>query len=63
MAAGSAHLAEPGPRKVVGLGALAAAVVGVMAIVAVLATAPGATVAVAVLLLSGIAALWFTAFS
>ncbi|MFC4852775.1 tetratricopeptide repeat protein [Actinophytocola glycyrrhizae] len=63
MATGTAHLLDPGPRKVVGIGAAAAALVGAMAVAAVLVAAPGATVAVAVLLLTGVAALWFSAFS
>jgi tetratricopeptide (TPR) repeat protein len=63
MVTGSAHLLDPGPRKVVAVGGVAAVVVGAMAVVAVLVAAPGATVAVAVLLIAGIAALWFTAFS
>lgn len=63
MATGSGHLLEPGQRKIVGYGAVAAAVLGAMAIAAVLAAAPGATVVVAIVLLSGVAALWFTAFA
>ncbi len=63
MVTGSAHLLDPGPRKVAVVGGVAAAVVGAMAVAAVLVAAPGAGVAVAVLLISGVAALWFTAFS
>ncbi|GAB1510889.1 tetratricopeptide repeat protein [Actinophytocola sp. KF-1] len=63
MVTGSAHLLDPGPRKLVAVGGAGAVVVGAMAVVAVLAGAPGATVAVALLLIAGIAGLWFTAFS
>lgn len=63
MATGSTHLQSPGARKVVLGGAVAAVAVGAMAIAAVAVAAPGATVAVMVLLLGGIAALWYTAFA
>jgi tetratricopeptide (TPR) repeat protein len=63
MATGSTHLLEPGTRKVVRYGAVAAVVIGAMAVTAILAAAPGATFAVAIVLLSGIAAVWFTAFA
>jgi hypothetical protein len=63
MATGSAHLLDPGPQKLVRFGALAAAVVGAMAITAVLVGAPGATAAVALLFLGAVVSLWVGAFS
>jgi tetratricopeptide (TPR) repeat protein len=63
MATGSSHLLAPGTRKIVLGGAAGAVAIGAMAVVAVAVGAPAATVAVAVLLLSGIAAVWFTAFA
>ena len=63
LAIGSAHLLGPGPRKIVGIGAVAAAVVGAAGVVAVLATAPVATAVVAILVFAGVAALWFTTFA
>ena len=63
MSSGSTHLLEPGKRRVVGFGAAAAAAIGALAAVAVVTGAPGATAAVMILLVGGVAALWFTAFS
>jgi hypothetical protein len=63
MAAGLTHLLAPGQQKVVWLGTAAAVLLTAMAIAAILAAAPGATFAVALVLLSGIAAAWFTALA
>ena len=61
MAVGSAHLLVPGQRKLVWYGTVAAVLLGAMAVVAVLVSAPAAGVAVALVILSGVAALWFMA--
>ncbi|HEX6355586.1 tetratricopeptide repeat protein [Actinophytocola sp.] len=66
MATGSTHLLEEGPKKLVRFGAVAAVVIGGMAIAAVLAGASGAsgaTVAVALLFLGAVVSLWVGAFS
>jgi tetratricopeptide (TPR) repeat protein len=62
VATGSAHLLNAGPRKVVAIGAVVAAVIGAGAVVAVLAAVQGATAVVAILILAGVAALWTTTF-
>jgi tetratricopeptide (TPR) repeat protein len=63
MATGSTHLISAGHRRIVWFGAAAAVLLGAMAVVALLVGAPGATFAVALVLISGIAAVWFTGFA
>jgi tetratricopeptide (TPR) repeat protein len=63
MATGMTHVLKPGARALVGYGAAAAAVIGAMAIAAVLVDAPAAPVAVGLVLIGGIAAIWIGAFS
>ncbi|MCP2262736.1 tetratricopeptide repeat protein [Promicromonospora thailandica] len=63
MATGSAHLVRPGLVRVLIIGAGVAAVLAAVAFGGTLAGVAGLAVAALVVLLGGVAALWFTAFA
>ncbi|MBC6445740.1 tetratricopeptide repeat protein [Actinokineospora xionganensis] len=63
MATGLTHTVSPGMRRIVLIGAVVAAALTALAVASVVAGAPGAGVAVALVLFSGVAATWMTALS
>ncbi|SDI20464.1 Tetratricopeptide repeat-containing protein [Actinokineospora alba] len=63
MATGLTHTVSPGMRKIVLIGAAVATALAALGVAALVAGAPGAGVAVALVLFSGVAATWVTALA
>lgn len=63
MVTGSAHNLDEGPRKPLTIVAGVAAGLALLAIVATVTGAPGATVPIALVVISGFATMWITAFA